>query len=79
MLGRADSSGASSSDRRHSGLRVMNHEPAETPAVQKSMETRHWSGAPQRYSTFPPSSILVQRRCISSGLTTSLAAARNQR
>ena len=32
-----------------------------------------------RYSTFPPSIILFQRFCISSGLTTSLVAARNQR
>ena len=36
--------------------------------------------APARgYSTFPPAIILVQRFCISAGLTCSLVAARDQR
>jgi hypothetical protein len=56
------------------------HEARETRAVRKTLRRRATGVArAQRYSTFPPSIILFQRFCISSGLTTSFVAARNQR
>jgi hypothetical protein len=78
MLGARHSSGAFMLFRTASLW--LAHEARETRAVRKTLRRRATGVArPQRYSTFPPSIILVQRRCISSGLTISLVAARNQR
>ena len=60
-----------------SELRQIVVVPAERDRAARAKEAAE--NEAHRYSTLPPSSILLQRFCISAGLTTSLVAARNQR